>query len=216
MGRVLVDVFRDIDGGKRGLPTGFPDLDKIVAGLDEGNVVVVASWPSIGKTAFALSVARHLALHRKERVGVAYFYLEAGRKDVGYRLLAAEGSLSLTRIKAGILTKGDNDLLVETAKRISGGPIHIDDTPRLTASKIRGRTWQLKVKSDTQGSTSGGPLPRATAESPTSKSGGPTSGLCIRSRPGIHLHGPIKLLLGNLSQSGYTLTEDTLDHDSLP
>lgn len=158
VGRVLVDVFRDIDGGKRGLPTGFPALDKIVAGLDEGNVVVVASRPSIGKTAFALSVARYLALHRKERVGVAYFYLEAGRKDVGYRLLSAEGGLSLARIKAGILAEGDNDLLLEAAKRISGGPIYIDDTPRLTASKIRGRTWQLKVKSDTQGSASGGAL----------------------------------------------------------
>ena len=89
--RSLVDVFRDMEGGQRGLPTGFPSLDEIVAGLEPGNFIVLAGRPSLGKTALAVSLVRHLALHRKEPVGVAYFYLEANRKDIGCRLLAAEG-----------------------------------------------------------------------------------------------------------------------------
>jgi len=149
--RVLVDVFRDMEGGQRGLPTGFPSLDRIVAGLEPGNFIVLAGRPSLGKTALAVSLVRHLALHRKEPVGVAYFYLEANRKDIGCRLLAGEADVSLADLKRGRLGKGDQEKLWETAKRISNGAIHIDDTPGLTATQIRGRTWQLKTRMDNLG-----------------------------------------------------------------
>jgi replicative DNA helicase len=144
--RILVDVFRDMDSGRRGHSTGFMDLDKVVAGLEEGNFAVVAARPSIGKTAFTLSLARHLALRQREPVGVAYFYLEANRRDIGYRLLAAEANLSLSRIKKGDLEDGQYDNLTDVAKRISERPIHVDGTPGLKANQIRGRTWQLKSR----------------------------------------------------------------------
>ena len=148
VGRVLVDVFRDIDGDRRGLPTGFRDLDQVVSGLEPGNFVVIAARPSIGKTAFALSIIRHLALKRKEPVGVAYFYLEAGDKDLGYRLLAAEAGSTLALLKRGRLAEGEYERLTDAAKIIHEAPIHIDDSARLTATKIRGRAWQMKVKDD--------------------------------------------------------------------
>lgn len=145
--KVLVRVMGRLDGKRRGLPTGFFELDELVSGLEAGHTIVIGARPSIGKTAFALSLSRYLT-QREEPIDVAYFSLEMTADDIGFRLLAAEAQAKLYHLMAGRLDKCgvEHPRLLDAAGRLSERPIQIDGTPALTATQIRGRIWQLKAR----------------------------------------------------------------------
>ena len=150
----LVKAFERIDqlhkgGGKlRGLTTGFSQLDKYLAGLQKSDLIVLGARPSLGKTSLALDIARHVAL--RERVPVGIFSLEMSRDQIVDRLIAAESTVDLWRIRTGRLsTEGEiNDftLIQDALSRLAEAPIYIDDAPSPTIMQMRTVARRLQAE----------------------------------------------------------------------
>jgi replicative DNA helicase len=126
-----------------GVPTGFKDLDRMTAGLQPGDLVIIAARPSMGKTAFALNIAEYVAMRQKVIQPVAMFSMEMGGEQLVTRLIASLGRLDQSRVRVGKLSDGEwNDLTIAMNK-IQGAPIHIDETPALTPLEVRARARRL-------------------------------------------------------------------------
>jgi len=138
----------DLQAGKiiRGIPTGFEKLDEYLGGFQKSDLIILASRPSQGKTALALSIARNVAVREKIPVGI--FSLEMSKDQIIDRLLASEAGVSLWKLRTGRLTSdGEVDelaLVYEAAERLKKSPIFIDDTPSLTNLQIRTMARKLK------------------------------------------------------------------------
>lgn len=117
-----------------GVPTGFGDLDRLLAGLRGGSLMVLAARPGVGKTAFALSLAMNAA-HRG--VKVALFSLEMSASEIMPRILAAEAGVELQRIRSGNLQEGDWGQIYNHAEELNQLDFAIDDTPGLSIQKMR-------------------------------------------------------------------------------
>lgn len=126
-----------VEGGILGVPTGFFDLDKITAGLHPTELIILAARPAMGKTSFALAVARHAAVARG--FPVAIFSLEMSAEQLTERLLCIESQVDSTLLRQGKIVKGDMNHLMEAANRLAKAPIVIDDTPALSLREIRSR-----------------------------------------------------------------------------
>ncbi len=132
-----------------GVPTGFGDLDRLTAGFQPCDLIIVAGRPSMGKTAFCLNVAEHVAIPRtlgpEERVtGVAIFSLEMSREQVVMRMLCSQASLSMSDVRIGRIQSKQYGDLARSAGRLGHAPIYIDDTPSLSATELRARARRLK------------------------------------------------------------------------
>ncbi len=125
-----------------GVPTGFADFDRLTSGLQPSDLIIIAGRPSMGKTAFALNVAQHAALHHK--YPVAIFSLEMSRQQVALRLLCSEARVDSSRMRSGYLEKTDWPKLTLAAGVLSDAPIFIDDMPGLTALDIRAKARRLQ------------------------------------------------------------------------
>lgn len=130
----------------RGVPTGIPDLDQYLGGLQKSDLIVLASRPSQGKTAFALSITRYLGVNQGIPVGI--FSLEMSAEQIIDRLIAMEAGVSLWRIRTGkVISEGEVDelaLIYEACERLKKAPIFIDDTPSLNNLQIRAMARKLK------------------------------------------------------------------------
>ncbi len=156
METALADAFERIDdlhknkGEMRGVPTGFTDIDKILSGLQKSDLIILAARPSIGKTSFALDIARQAATKAKAAVGV--FSLEMSSDQLIDRMIAAEGNIDLWRLRTGNLheTAGDNDFeRISTAMgTLSEAPIFIDDTASANIMTIRTMARRLQAEHD--------------------------------------------------------------------
>jgi replicative DNA helicase len=129
-----------------GIPTGFEDLDRLTAGLQPADLVIVAGRPSMGKTAFALNLAEHAALRAK--VGVAVFSLEMAKEQLVLRLLCSEARVDQSKVRAGFAADRDFPKLALAASRLSDAPIYIDDTPALSVLELRAKARRLKRERD--------------------------------------------------------------------
>jgi replicative DNA helicase len=144
---LLAQTFRDIDrlhANKQavtGVTTGFVDLDKLTAGLQPSDLVIIAARPSMGKTAFALNIAGNAAL--KVDAGVAVFSLEMSKEQLALRMLCSEARVDLARVRTGHLSDREFKELAHAAARLSYAPIYIDDTPALTVLELRGKARRL-------------------------------------------------------------------------
>lgn len=128
-------------GDVTGVPTGFIDLDRKLAGLQPSDLVILAARPSMGKTSLALNIARHAA----RTVGVGIFSLEMSRGQIATRLLCAEARVDASRIRTGFLSKDqDWPALTRAAEELYPLPLFIDDTPGLNVNQIRSKTRRLK------------------------------------------------------------------------
>lgn len=128
------------DGNKfRGIPTGFVDLDNILAGLQKSDLLILAARPSVGKTSLALDIARHVAV--REKVAVAMFSLEMGADQLVDRMLAAEANVDLWRLRTGRLkSEGENNdfqRIGEAMGILSEAKIFIDDTASANIMSMR-------------------------------------------------------------------------------
>ena len=132
----------DQHGEVTGTPTGYAELDKMLAGLQASDLIVLAARPAMGKTAFALNICQNAA-HKGHAVGV--FSLEMSRGQLATRLLCAEARVSMSKVRVGMLSR-DHDWprLNEAHERLSAMPIFIDDTPALTATQVRSKARRLK------------------------------------------------------------------------
>ncbi|MFP5518626.1 MAG: replicative DNA helicase [Bdellovibrionia bacterium] len=127
-----------------GLATGFTDLDKMTAGLHSGELTIVAARPSMGKTAFSLNLATHIAVRQKKTV--AYFSLEMGKESMMMRMLAAEAKVSMGEIRNGKIQDSAWPKLIAAAGALSEAPIYIDETPGLSPFEVRARARRLKAQ----------------------------------------------------------------------
>lgn len=127
-----------------GVGTGFTDLDKMTSGMHPGELTIIAARPSMGKTAFSLNVAQHMALRLKKTV--AYFSLEMGKESMMMRLLSAESRVSMSDIRNGKIQDSDWRKLISAAGALSEAGMYIDDTPGLSPFEIRARARRLKAE----------------------------------------------------------------------
>ncbi|HKE40887.1 MAG TPA: replicative DNA helicase [Casimicrobiaceae bacterium] len=124
-----------------GVPTGFADLDRKTSGLQEGDLIVIAGRPSMGKTAFALNIAEHIALSKKLPVGI--FSMEMGATQLVMRLMGSVGRLDQMKIRTGELNNEQWGRLSEALGHLNEAPIHIDETPALNPLELRARARRL-------------------------------------------------------------------------
>ncbi len=138
---ILADSFDRLDelhrdsGKLRGIPTGFRDLDNMLAGLQKSDLFILAARPSMGKTAFVLNLAHKIATEAKESVLI--FSLEMGKEQLVDRLLSMESGVDAWALRTGKLTDSDFEKLGEAMGTLSEAKIYIDDTPGVTVSDLR-------------------------------------------------------------------------------
>ena len=131
-------------GGVVGVGTGFIDLDRVVGGLQAGNMIVVAARPSMGKTALALGIAEHAAL--VQNLSVAVFSLEMSGDELIQRLLSSTAVVDAGRIRAGRLAPEDWSRIGRAADRLSAARLYIDDSEGVTVGEMRTKTRRLKSR----------------------------------------------------------------------
>src|SRR5215472_11866251 len=139
--RIEVLFNRDNPSDVTGVPTGFADLDHMTSGLQEGDLIVIAGRPSMGKTALALNIGEHIAL--AARLPVAVFSMEMGAMQLAMRMMGSTGRLDQQKIRTGRLTNEDWERLSSALGRLNDAPIHIDETPALNALELRARARRL-------------------------------------------------------------------------
>lgn len=151
---VLNDAFDRIDdlhknkGQLRGVPTGFPDLDNLLAGLQKSDLVILAARPSVGKTSLALDIVRHIGVKRKIPVGM--FSLEMSKEQLVDRLLCSEANVDLWKMRTGRLSDRPEDddfpRIGHAMGVLSEAPIFIDDAPNNNIMQIRTKARRLQME----------------------------------------------------------------------
>jgi replicative DNA helicase len=124
-----------------GTPSGFNDLDAMTFGFQPSDLVIIAGRPSMGKTALALSMARHVGVNCGKRVAV--FSLEMSKEQIVLRLLCSEARVSNSRVRSGNLGESDFPRLVDAASKIAQADIFIDDTPAISVLEMRAKARRL-------------------------------------------------------------------------
>ncbi len=124
-----------------GVSTGFIDLDKMTAGLQPGDLIIVAGRPSMGKTAFSLNIGEHVAI--ESGLPVAVFSMEMGDTQLAMRVLSSVGQLDHSHLRTGRLEKDEWARLVYAFDKVKEAPLQIDETPALTCSEVRARARRL-------------------------------------------------------------------------
>ncbi|PMC79757.1 replicative DNA helicase [Aerococcus viridans] len=124
-----------------GIPTGYPDLDAMTAGLQPEELIILAARPAVGKTAFALNIAQNVAT--KQDGVVAVFSLEMGAESLVNRMICAEGSINAGHLRTGQLTEDEWSDLIVASGALSEADIYIDDTPGIRVTEIRSKSRRL-------------------------------------------------------------------------
>jgi replicative DNA helicase len=127
-----------------GVPSGFRDLDRVTSGFQEGNLIIVAARPSMGKSALGLCMAANLAV--RNEVPVALFTLEMSKSEVTQRLMCSEAKVESQRLRTGKLAADDWPRLTAACDKLAKAPIYVDDTGSITMMEIRSKARRLKGK----------------------------------------------------------------------
>jgi replicative DNA helicase len=126
-----------------GLGTGFPRLDEMTAGLQKGDLIVIAGRPSMGKTTFAINIAENAAFGpRKAKVGV--FSMEMSREQIAFRMISSLGRVDQSRLRVGNIHDDDWTRINSAIAMMKSASIYIDDTGALTPTDVRARARRLK------------------------------------------------------------------------
>lgn len=140
-----LDELHKSGGGIRGVPTGFPDLDDALAGLQQSNLIILAARPGVGKTTLAMNIAQYVAVELKRPVG--FFSLEMSREELVDRLLVAQADIDAWKLKTGKLSEDDFSKLSDAMGVLAEAPLFIDDTPALSVLEMRTKARRLQVES---------------------------------------------------------------------
>ena len=133
-------------GSVTGIPTGFIDLDYKTSGFQPSDLILIAARPSMGKTAFVLNIAQHMAFKCNQTVAI--FSLEMSKDQLVNRLLSMESKVDSQLIRTGNLSANDWEKLIESAGDISKAPLIIDDTPGISISELRSKCRKFKLEND--------------------------------------------------------------------
>lgn len=131
-------------GGLRGVPTGFPELDTKLAGMQDANLLILAARPGTGKTAMILNIAQHVTV--KEKIPTGIFSLEMSKEELVDRLLVSQADIDAWRLKTGKLTDDDFTKLSDAMGELAEAPLFIDDTPGLNIIEMRTKARRLQVE----------------------------------------------------------------------
>lgn len=148
--QALAESFERLDelqrnsGELRGVPTGFHDVDNVLAGMQKSNLLILAARPGVGKTAFSLNIAQHAAVVAKKKIG--YFSLEMSKEELVDRLLVGQADIDAWRLKTGRLEQQDFLKLSDAMGVLADAEIYIDDTPGLSIFEMRTKARRLMTE----------------------------------------------------------------------
>lgn len=125
----------------QGIPTGFPEFDKLTSGLNPAQMIVIAARPAVGKSTLAVDIARNVSFNVGMKVAI--FSLEMGRTEIMERIISAESEVELNKIRSGLMDNDELARVKETMERLRTVSIHIDDSPNLTMEQIRAKALHL-------------------------------------------------------------------------
>jgi len=137
---------RDNDSDVTGIATGFTDLDSMTSGLQPGDLVIVAGRPSMGKTAFSINIAEHVALEVTKPVAI--FSMEMGGSQLAMRMIGSVGRLNQHTLRTGKLEDDDWSRMTHALGRLNDAPIYIDETAALNSLELRSRARRLHRQND--------------------------------------------------------------------
>ncbi len=141
-----IQELHEFEGEITGIPTGFKDFDKLTAGLQPSDLIIIAGRPAMGKTTLAMNIAEHAAI--KHAVPVAIFSMEMSSLQLVMRLFSSLGQIDQTRLRTGSLDDLDWPKLTSAMNLLHKSRIFIDETPSLSPSELRARARRLKRKHD--------------------------------------------------------------------
>jgi replicative DNA helicase len=139
-----LDELQRSEGGLRGVPTGFADLDNALAGMQESNLLILAARPGMGKTTLALNLAQYASVEKKIPVGM--FSLEMSNLELVDRLLVSQANIDAWKMKTGNLSEKDFESLSEAMGILADSPIYIDDSPGQSILEMRTKARRLQAE----------------------------------------------------------------------
>ncbi|MDP2652968.1 MAG: replicative DNA helicase [Candidatus Omnitrophota bacterium] len=131
-----------------GLPTTFTEFNRMTSGLQPSDLIIVAGRPSMGKSAFAASIAEYIGIEKK--IPVAFFSLEMSKEQLVQRMLCSQARVDAHKVRSGFLSPSDWPKLTAAAGKLSNSAIFIDDTPAISAMELRAKARRLKSRHDIQ------------------------------------------------------------------
>ncbi len=141
-----LDELQKRTSGLRGVSSGFKDLDNLLAGFQASNLIILAARPGIGKTAWALNMARYIAV--EEKLPVCFFSLEMSKEELVDRLLVGQADIDAWKMKTGRLDDGDLSKLSDAMGILAEAPLYVDDTPASSILEIRTKARRLQIDVD--------------------------------------------------------------------
>ena len=144
-----IDALEERQGNKTlvtGIATGYSKLDELTAGLQKSDLIILAGRPAMGKTAFALNIAKNAAVD--DNIPVAIFSLEMSKEQLSLRMLSSEARIDSSRLRRGFITQDDWLKITDAAGVLSQAPIFIDDSPNITTLEIRAKSRRLKMENN--------------------------------------------------------------------
>ncbi|MFH0943175.1 MAG: replicative DNA helicase [Candidatus Beckwithbacteria bacterium] len=133
-------------GGMRGVPTGFYDLDNVLAGLQQSNLIILAARPGMGKTSLALNIAQQASV--KYKIPVGFFSLEMSQEELVDRLLVSQADIDAWKLKTGKLNEQDFTKLSDAMGELAEAPLYVDDTPGMSIMEMRTKARRLQVENN--------------------------------------------------------------------
>jgi len=137
-----IDLLHQSDGDITGIPTGFTEFDKLTAGLQPGDLIIIAGRPSMGKSTLAVNIAENAAIG--SRIPTAIFSMEMPSQQLAFRMISSLGRVDQTHLRTGTFPDEDWSRINTAVQLMSDAPIFIDDTPGLSPTEIRARARRLQ------------------------------------------------------------------------
>ncbi|MCU0573132.1 MAG: replicative DNA helicase [Syntrophobacteraceae bacterium] len=139
----VIENFHEVHGVS-GVPSHFTELDKLTAGFQPSDLIIIAARPSMGKTALALNIARNAAVD--SGIPIGFFSLEMSKEQLAMRLLCSEARVDSQKIRSGFLSSQEGGKMIAAASAFLEAPIFIDDTPALSALELRAKARRMMAE----------------------------------------------------------------------
>ncbi|MDQ6993771.1 MAG: replicative DNA helicase [Mariprofundus sp.] len=150
MGTLMIETYKELETryaqkkAVTGVPSGFDDLDVMLAGMQRGDLIVVAGRPSMGKTAFSMNVAQNASIRSDDTGVVAIFSLEMSAQQIAMRMLAVEARVDMSHLRTGSFSATDWSRLAGASGSLAESAIFVDDTPSISVMEVRSKCRRLK------------------------------------------------------------------------
>lgn len=141
-----LDKLSRAEGDITGIPTGYTEMDEKTAGLQRGDLIVIAGRPSMGKTSLAINIAENAAIGHQ--IPTAIFSMEMSAEQLSFRMIGSIGRVNQSHLRTGNLSEDDWPRINSAVSMMSNAPIYIDDAPALTPTEVRARARRLKRKNE--------------------------------------------------------------------